>query len=672
MAADMPGLELDQWRQAVRAPEQITPSEWAEKYRVLERGQTPRPGPWRNDAAPYLRMIMDFCCRPGIIELDVVKAAQIGVSEACRNVIGWFAYSEAEPCGLALPSYDKGHKIMANRITPMFRRTAVLRDLFSGVSADLQGGQIKLLNGFLLHLMWAGSATSMSAEPIRLGICDEVDKFAPWVGREADAVSLMAKRLRAYGHRGVQVNISTPTTRLGRIWNLFEGADVRLYFYVPCPHCGAWQRLVMENLKWENPPEIESKTELAAYVMQQDACWYECAECKGRIVEAQRPEMIRAGRYQSPTGSITDAYGEAHESAETIAVWPTGTHLGIQLPAFYCLWAPWAAIAAEFIRAKGNLTAQYDFRTQTLAEPFEQQIVKISTSVFSVKSQSAELEEGVAPEWAVKLLATIDTQHDHFWLVIRAWGAGMRSVRIWHGRVENFDALDDLLFRKLWPTQRPDFPAMQPELVLIDSGGTRMEGDPASRTMQVYRWSLARRSRVRPIKGASQPKRGLFIWPGRGWVEGGRRNAEGKPIKDELRIWYLDTHHFGDELADLIGRGIGKPDEEIWHLNSRDDEEYNRHLSNAVKVLVRRGSTMAEEWLPIAAGAHVDLYDCEVYQLAAAYMANIHVLPTQQEIDRYRQTLAEAQATAPAPELPVQGPPAKMRDDPWKPTRLKI
>lgn len=40
-------------------PEQITVSEWAEKYRMLDSKTSAIPGPWSNDITPYLVGVMD-------------------------------------------------------------------------------------------------------------------------------------------------------------------------------------------------------------------------------------------------------------------------------------------------------------------------------------------------------------------------------------------------------------------------------------------------------------------------------------------------------------------------------------------------------------------------------------------------------------------------------------
>lgn len=66
--------ELAAWRPA----ERLRPSAWAEKHRVLPRGQSAFPGPWRNADAPYLAGLMDLCARRDIEEITIVKAVRQG------------------------------------------------------------------------------------------------------------------------------------------------------------------------------------------------------------------------------------------------------------------------------------------------------------------------------------------------------------------------------------------------------------------------------------------------------------------------------------------------------------------------------------------------------------------------------------------------------------------
>ena len=80
-----------------------------------------------------------------------------------------------------------------------------------------------------------------------------------------------------------------------------------------------------------------------------------------------------------------------------------------------------------------------------------------------------------------------------------------------------------------------------------------------------------------------------------------------------------------------------------WELNDVDDPEYNRHLANMNKAMVRSRGKAVERWRPKTEGARVDLRMCEVYQQAMAHgPAECQLLPSEQQMA----------ALAAAPKLP--------------------
>lgn len=608
----------------------MRPSEWAEKYRELFEGETNEPGRWRNSRAPYLGGFMDICGARFVNRVNVMKAGQIGFSEATRNLMGMWAHLDPDPCGLALPDKEKGRKIVRNRIIPMFQRTPCLRGLFTSVSTDIQQGQLQLLNGFIMHLMWAGSPSSTSSDPMRRVINDEVDKagFSTWSGGEPSAVMRTWKRMRTYGDRKLQINLSTPTNSGGTICTLFNNSTFKLYWMVACPICGFRQRLIWRQLRWEKIDDADL-TKRAAHVLEHNAAWYECVDCDGTITPDMKKAMIRGGYYGTLDGSIT--------RAEDIKVWPRGTSIGIHVGALNCLWEEWSDIVAEFILATHDQAAMFNFRTETLGEPWEDSQERTSPSIYADKCLRATLEEGVVPKWTARLLATVDTQHDHFYGVIRAWGPEMRSQRVWHGRLANFEDVERVCLQQVWPNESTDRTPMRPDLLLIDSGGTKLAGEQASRTMQVYNWANQRRDIVRPVKGASKPREGQFYWEGRGYLDSGRlRRGKKRPT---VRLWLLDTNHFQDLLAAMIEVGTRDDDEdgtERWMLNKRNDPEYNWHMANMHRTTVQTTKGLENKWMPVEAGAPEHMRDCEVYQVAAAYMAMIQNLPTLEAFVRYQ------------------------------------
>ena len=75
-------------KKTLAKPEQLTVSQWCEKYRVLDESSS-LPGKWSNDVTPYLIEIMDSFNNPYIEQINFCKPTQVGGTEALINYIGW-------------------------------------------------------------------------------------------------------------------------------------------------------------------------------------------------------------------------------------------------------------------------------------------------------------------------------------------------------------------------------------------------------------------------------------------------------------------------------------------------------------------------------------------------------------------------------------------------------
>lgn len=673
-------------------PELLAPAEWAERYRWLELGESDRTGPWKNCNAPYLIGMMNLAAKGGVEQLAIKKATQLGVSEMMRNLMGCFAHQDPAPMGLLLPDKEKGREIVENKVLPFFRKNFVrhpdLRQLLSPRMHDMKKGQIALANGFILHLMWSGSPSSTASNPMKRALCDEVNKFAQWSGNDADPVSLVRNRLKTYAD-SLLVLVSSPTLASEGISVHFNASTDHLYFLVPCPSCGTRQRLVWEGIKIvPGAVAMEDRNAAAAQIRRSPSdCWYECVECHARWDERDKRRAVLGGKWGTVGEDEITGDGRIAD-AEAVDEYPAGTRLGLQLGSFYALWesCTLAHIAAGWMLARGNLTAMFDWRTGMCGEDFEEIVERVSVVDLSERANTTAYPESVLPWWTDKLIAAVDTQKDHFWLVLRAWGAGMRSRRVWHGRVESFADLDRLCFQTPWASEDKRIPARRADKVVIDSGGTRhvaAEGhehdlaDAAeyegglgiSRTMEVYQWAMERAALgVEAIKGDARPRPGEFIRRGRGMYVTDR-------AKTPLTIWLLDTHHFQDELAYLMNEPVAEAREMIdpstgevrpatseeleaaerlWQLNARHDPEYLRHMGNLQKVTVKdpRGNQQTL-WRKKGPGVRVDYRACEGYQVAAAYRAGVHTLPTLAEWGRMRdEEIAVREQAAQAPPSP--------------------
>jgi phage terminase large subunit GpA-like protein len=701
-------------RQAWAPVEAIKPSQWAERYRRLLRSS--RKGPYRNDNAPYLRGMMDISTAPGVTQANWTKPGQIGASEAGRNVLGWKAHTSSDPAGLTLPNRDKGRKITKSDVLPLFKDTPVLANLIGQAGREALIESIKLLNGFTLDLMWSGSPASMASTPMAFVFNDEVNKFERWTGTEPDPIRATEIRLTSYGDRRLQLNASTPTVSEGTITVLVANSSVKLLYFVPCPHCGRYQVLkwggedspggikwldgdltvecleaaekalaegqlnyaagggemkfarredLVDEIEWlshylRNFNRVRTRAELAAVLQieRERAIYYQCEACRQRIYYHQQAAMVRQGRWTTVEGFVTDYWGNRHVDAEQVTRWPHETSVGFSISAVYCLWIHWGLLVSEWLTAQHNPRLLFAFVTNRLGEAYEQRAKRLPDKIFADKCQTSRgaIAAGLVPRWAWVLLATIDTQQDCFYAVVRAWGGSEKSARVWHGKLLDFSAIDKLLFDTPFPVEGGLFPPMRIARALIDSGGTADRVMDASRTQQVYHYVIPRQPYgLTAIKGASRPGPGLYFPMKNPASEGGKVDVT------DLRALMVDTHRCNDLLSEKIlqgvpvakGRGAGAAGPELWLLNVENDPEYNQHMAAVGKTL--DPATMLEVW-KAGSGKRHDYRDCEAYQIALADLANVHLLPPEAEVLQMKQELLAPPAAPPESERTGSNP----------------
>jgi len=93
----------------------------------------------------------------------------------------------------------------------------------------------------------------------------------------------------------------------------------------------------------------------------------------------------------------------------------------------------------------------------------------------------------------------------------------------------------------------------------------------------------------------------------------------------------VDTQKYQDRLAAFIEAAATAP--QSWELHEQTSEDYVQQMCSMHKILIRTASAgrAAMRWEPLASGRANHLRDCEVYQVAAADLARIHLLISPEE-----------------------------------------
>jgi phage terminase large subunit GpA-like protein len=115
---------------------------------------------------------------------------------------------------------------------------------------------------------------------------DEVDLYPPSAIKKARA------RTRAFRHERKIMEACTASTIDGRIWDAQHHVQEVRDYYVPCPHCGHYQTIKFEGIRWAegivDPDALSEK----------GSAWYECEECQGKWDEEDRDEAVLKGEWR--------------------------------------------------------------------------------------------------------------------------------------------------------------------------------------------------------------------------------------------------------------------------------------------------------------------------------------------------------------------------------------
>lgn len=608
-----PIIWTDSIRMAWDLPADITVSQWADKTRVLDTKTSAEPGQWRTDRTPYLRGIMDAFNDPLVEDITIMASTQVGKTESLLNMMGYVIDQDPGPALLVMPRDEDAKSISVSRIRPMLELSGDLARHFTRNLDDVTKKEIQL-DRMIVYFTGANSPAGLAQRPIRYLFMDETDKYPAFSGKEADPIKLATERTRTFWNRKI-VKVSTPTTKEGYIYREYEKSDKRKYF-VPCPHCGEYQILVWDQVKFpanERDPEVIKEKKLA---------WYECMFCKGRISDSQKQKMLLQGRWV-PEACEINKKGQITFEGVIVEDIPTSSRVGFWINALYSPWLTFSDIAAEWLGSYQFTELLMNFVNSWLAEVWEETLGTKKPEEYGRLAQG--YEAGTVPGNVIVLTGGVDVQKDHFYYTIRGWGYHQESWLVMAGRCEEWEDVIRIMFKTLYPSEQPGIQPYPVRLTCIDSG---------YRPDEVYDVCRHWADLARPIKGKDHlngiPFRvnNIEKFPG-----------NGQPIPGGLLLWHLDTNYFKDKVARLVkNTSLDSPGG--WHLYRDPAEEYLKQFCSEHKVPKRdRNKSRAKtiyEWQPVSSHAATHFWDCEIYGSAAAEMLRVFALVPDQGTQVYR------------------------------------
>ncbi len=134
--------------------------------------------------AEYQRGIMDAISDPAVETVVVMSSAQVGKTEVLLNAVGYHVDQDPAPVMMVMPTERDAETWSKDCFSTMARDTACLRGRISDPKS--RDGSNKILHkkfpGGHLTIVGANAPSGLASRPIRVLLCDEVDRYPPSAG----------------------------------------------------------------------------------------------------------------------------------------------------------------------------------------------------------------------------------------------------------------------------------------------------------------------------------------------------------------------------------------------------------------------------------------------------------------------------------------------------------
>jgi len=532
-------------RRRLKTAEKIKVSEHAVKYRIVTDGA--HMGPWRHEYAPHTVKIMDSFGLSHVREIWFCGVEQSGKTNTMMNCLSWCIDCEPGNVFYLMPTEDTAAKITGGKIKPMLLSSSRLSRYLSKKQDDTSLARIKLSHGMTIFPAHANSASAMATWSAKHCFGDEVDKYPPMAGKEADPITLIKKRNRTYKGRYKRFFASTPA---GLFIHKGMMACAQVWEYrVCCPHCKSLIKMDGDHLVMDDGATGES-IDAGGMVL------YGCNECGVQWDDADRESGIRAGRWFCIKGDELSR----------------PTRIGFHHRAWECLDIPLSEIASAWLNAQDGSVAErvaWANGYEAIDYIHEQQD-RDTDHILRLVDKS--MPRRVVPRGISCLTMMVDTQRLGFYYQVVAWGYGrdLESWRIDHGFVMSFGHLVDIAAKEWLDADEKNY---RVQAAFIDSGGGTNPNNPKhSRTVEVYEFCRTN-PMFKPVKGRrsmDQPWNAtrLDYYPG----------PRGKkiPIPGGLVLYTLNVTLYKNELARKLNIEPGDPG--AFHLHADVGQDYAKQM----------------------------------------------------------------------------------------------
>ena len=209
----------------------------------------------------------------------VMKGAQLGVTEAAINRRTLHDRRAEASVLYVLPTAMGASDFSKSRFGGALDNSPYLKSIFT----DTNAVNIKRARANTLYIRGSRSRGNLKSVPVSELVLDELDEM------DQQQLWLALERLSGQIHKHVW-GISTPTVPEYGIHKLYNGSTQE-HFFFKCPRCGQRTELI-----WPDCIEIIGEHATDARCNES---FIKCKECKGKLVQEQKPEFLSSGKWVS-------------------------------------------------------------------------------------------------------------------------------------------------------------------------------------------------------------------------------------------------------------------------------------------------------------------------------------------------------------------------------------
>ena len=488
-------IPADVWETIWQLPDDISIPDWVGKNIVLSEKMAAEPGLLRISRTPYIRGPLEALGNIFIEEIVLVWARQLGKSTGIQYAFSCYIVAQDPgPATFLLPTRDKAKEIQETKLDPIFRACPEVVKRMPTNPDDYTKMRMNFQT-MVFAMAWAGSDTQTTTRSNRYLLIDEADEIPKQVGENAiDPIKGIEQTTTTFSNRKI-VKTSTPTTPEGNIWQALKQCDLVFEFWLPCPHCGAYQILYWENIKFgENHDPV----------VVEEMAYYECEACQGRISNIDKIRMLAQGEWRARTSPdpcdqiMKNIRARIEETISLDDALKSKQHkkIGFHLPKWYSPFSggTFGIISKELIEANQILKDGEDYTSlrnwimYNAAKPWEQ--VFVPGDEIELSKNEIDVPPLICPKGTLALTAGIDPGQDGFWYTVLAWKTDYGPHLIHSGWLPgSYDEgrIDDFVKNNVYQVQDEER-QLHIWRAGIDTGGGELESVHLTMTAAAYEW----------------------------------------------------------------------------------------------------------------------------------------------------------------------------------------